>query len=61
MDNDKPMDYANRKKKGIIVCLDLLKNDILMTNYLKTHKKKDDLSDAFLQGIWYIKNKYNKQ
>jgi hypothetical protein len=29
-----------------------------MTTYLKTHKKKDDLADAFLQGIWYI-NKIN--
>ena len=26
--------------------------------YLKKHKKKDDLADCFLQGIWYFK-KYN--
>jgi hypothetical protein len=48
------LDYTSRKKKGVVVCLDLLKQDNVMTNYLKTHKKKDDLADAFLQGIWYI-------
>jgi hypothetical protein len=52
------LDYISRKKKGVVVCLDLLKDDKDMTSYLKTHKKKDDLADAFLQGIWYInKNK----
>lgn len=52
------LDYTSRKKKGVVVCLDLLKHDNAMTVYLKTHKKKDDLADAFLQGIWYInKNK----
>ena len=54
------LDYTSRKKKGVVVCLDLLKHDNTMTAYLKTHKKKDDLADAFLQGIWYI-NKNNKQ
>ena len=51
---DDKLDYAGRKKKGVIICLELLKNDNAMTCYLKTHKKKDDLADAFLQGIWYI-------
>ena len=54
------LDYASRKKKGVVVCLDLLKHDKAMSDYLKTHKKKDDLADAFLQGIWYI-NRNNKQ
>ena len=27
-------------------------------NYLKKHKKKDDLADCYLQGLWYFK-KYN--
>ena len=26
-------------------------------NYFNGHKKKDDLSDAFLQGLWFINNK----
>ena len=52
------LDYAGRKKKSVIICLELLKNDNAMTCYLKNHKKKDDLADAFLQGMWYIdKNK----
>jgi len=54
----KKLDYAGRKKKGVSICLELLKDDNVMTSYLKTHKKKDDLADAFLQGIWYMdKNK----
>jgi len=51
--------YASRKKKGVVVCLELLKDDKTMVTYLKTHKKKDDLADAFLQGMWYI-NKHKK-
>jgi hypothetical protein len=56
--SDDKTTYASRKKKGVAVCLELLKDDKSMTTYLKTHKKKDDLADAFLQGIWYI-NKIN--
>ena len=56
---DDKTSYANRKKKGVAVCLYLLKDYETMTTYLKTHKKKDDLADAFLQGMWYI-NKHNK-
>ena len=59
-DKGEKLDYTSRKKKGVVVCLDLLKHDKAMTAYLKTHKKKDDLADAFLQGIWYI-NRNNKQ
>jgi len=56
--NTKKLDYAGRKKKGVSICLELLKDDNAMTSYFKTHKKKDDLADAFLQGIWYMdKNK----
>ncbi len=27
-----------------------------LTEHFNTHKKKDDLADAFLQGLWFIKN-----
>ena len=27
--------------------------------FFKGHKKKDDLADSFLQGIWILQNQYN--
>ena len=58
--DDNKTSYASRKKKGVAVCLHLLKDYETMTTYLKTHKKKDDLADAFLQGMWYINKIKNK-
>jgi hypothetical protein len=53
--------YGERKKMGITKCLEVLNNDAIMTNnmgdHFKTHAKKDDLADSFLQGLWYIQNK----
>ena len=52
--------YSDRKKLGITKCLETITNDCRFTehiNYFNSHKKKDDLSDAFLQGIWFINNK----
>ena len=46
--------YTIRKKSAIIHCQYFLKNN----NYLKyfnSNKKKDDLADSFLQGLFYIK------
>ena len=54
-------DYKSRKKTGIMKCLELLTTDHRFDNqlsYFNTHKKKDDLSDSFLQGLWFI-NKQN--
>ena len=51
--------YAERKHKGIEICEELLINNELFGKYLDmfhTHKKKDDLADCFLQGIWYLRN-----
>jgi hypothetical protein len=53
--------YADRKKSGIAVCRSL--GDISRkhnTDYAKwmavfeNHKKKDDLADCFLQGLWRV-------
>lgn len=53
--------YSDRKKSGIIVCRSL--GEISRkhnSNYAKwipvfeNHKKKDDLADCFLQGLWRI-------
>jgi hypothetical protein len=54
-------DYKTRKKQGITKCLEFLTNDHRFNNeltYFNNHKKKDDLSDSFLQGLWYINNKH---
>jgi len=58
-DKDK-VNYKDRKKLGIKRCLELLStnngfNDKL--DYFDSHKKKDDLSDSFLQGMWFIKDR----
>jgi len=53
-------DYKSRKNQGISKCLEILTTDHCFTNqlsYFNTHKKKDDLSDSFLQGLWFINTK----
>jgi hypothetical protein len=53
--------YADRKRSGIIVCRSL--GEISRkhnSDYVKwipvfeNHKKKDDLADCFLQGLWRV-------
>ena len=49
--------YSDRKKLGISKCLESLTiNNRLYKwiDYFNKHKKKDDLSDSFLQGLWFI-------
>ena len=52
--------YSDRKKLGIAKCLESITTNGNFNehiNYFNQHKKKDDLSDSFLQGIWFINNK----
>jgi hypothetical protein len=52
--------YSDRKKLGISKCLELITKDFRFSehvDYFNKHKKKDDLSDSFLQGMWFINNK----
>ena len=52
--------YKANKKNGIYYCNELLTNKYKYLQKWKSKmevKKKDDLADAFLQGIWYIENK----
>ena len=52
--------YSDRKKLGISKCLEMITTDFRFhekLDYFQNHKKKDDLSDSFLQGIWFINNK----
>jgi hypothetical protein len=53
--------YSDRKKLGIAKCLETISNDFRFNqhlNYFNSHKKKDDLADSFLQGMWFINNKF---
>jgi len=53
--------YSDRKKIGITKCLEIISNDFRFSehvNYFNEHKKKDDLADSFLQGLWFIKHKF---
>jgi hypothetical protein len=59
-ENDNKTKYSDRKKLGIEKCLEIITNDFRFdehVNYFNSHKKKDDLSDSFLQGLWFINNK----
>lgn len=49
--------YAERKKEGIRQCEELLKCYESWIPFFTSSKKKDDLSDCFLQGLWFIKNR----
>lgn len=58
--NKEKMDYKQRKKLGIQTCGNFVDNDFRFTKwatFLHKHQKKDDLSDCFLQGMWYINHK----
>jgi hypothetical protein len=48
-----PETYADRKRLGIEHTRRLLAEWGLHTNF-ETHKKKDDLADTFLQGLWFL-------
>jgi hypothetical protein len=63
---DKKTTYGERKKISIEetkkllakMNLDNIEKDKIIDMFNK-HKKKDDLADCFLQGIWYISEKVN--
>ena len=65
---NKKTTYAERKKESIKITIKLIKEYEKIKKYdefFNKHKKKDDLADCFLQGLWYIDklnevNKVNK-
>ena len=50
--------YKLTKSLGIKYCLELIETkDLKWKEYFNSFKKKDDLADCFLQGMYYIFNK----
>jgi hypothetical protein len=59
-ETDDKTEYKDRKKLGIAKTQEIVQHNENFSNmltYFNTHKKKDDLADSFLQGLWFIKNK----
>lgn len=55
---NKKTTYAERKKESIKITQNILLKHFFInkwTSHFNTHKKKDDLADSFLQGLWYFK------
>lgn len=51
--------YKERKYSGIEVTRTILNDNIHLNEWVShfnDHKKKDDLADSFLQGLWFINN-----
>ena len=50
--------YKNRKQASIVVTRELVENHDInkkWLDYFERNKKKDDLADAYLQGIWFLR------
>jgi hypothetical protein len=45
--------YVQRKRASVKITMDLLTAHQMSTTHFTSHKKKDDLADAFLQLIWF--------
>ena len=58
--------YKSNKKDSIVICSQFLTQNSYLSTWIEKMncRKKDDLADCFLQGIWYLKSKsfisYNK-
>jgi len=54
----KKTSYAERKKMGITITKQLISESSYLHSWVDTFqksKKKDDLADCFLQGLWFMK------
>ena len=52
--DDATKTYKGRKKTGIVHASALVPKE--WREYMLKHPKKDDLADAFLQGLWFMEN-----
>lgn len=52
-------EYTKHKTDGVIYCSKILENNDILSEWKGSllTKKKDDLADCFLQGVWYLSNK----
>lgn len=57
--DEEELDYKGRKKAGVQWCISKLAGSSWLP-FFQSHKKKDDLADCFLQGMWYLSNKGTK-
>lgn len=51
--------YDERKKLGITITKELLETSVLNIEWvhvITSHKKRDDLADSFLQGLWFLEH-----
>jgi hypothetical protein len=46
--------YTDRKKLGIERTIEFIQKEDKWKKYFMEHKKKDDLADSFLQGLWFL-------
>lgn len=53
----KKMNYKERKEYGIFITKNLIKENIIWSSVFDKHKKKDDLADSLLQGLWFLLDK----
>ena len=56
----KNMNYKQRKQYSIDTAKQIIQNNPILHGWIpffSEHKKKDDLADSYLQGLWFINNK----
>lgn len=53
--------YSQTKKSGVLFCQEMVQQQSNWHQLFSSHKKKDDLADAYLTNCCYIKDYFQKQ